>query len=153
MRISHLSLLTFLFPCLFFSPSALSAQNVGVLTVEIQNVQQAKGSIQIALFKDPETFTRQDAALYGEILKVEQKKTYHWVLKDLNYGEYALAVFHDLNNNGKLDKNLLGIPKEPYAFARKEPSKWRNPAFGEVSFQFEQAQQRLKVNLEIWKNR
>ncbi len=34
-------------------------------------------------------------------------------------GEYAVAVIQDLNENEKLDKNFLGIPKEPYGFSGK----------------------------------
>ena len=133
--------------------STAYAQEAGGLRVDITNVLHAKGSIQIALFNKAETFPEQDAALYGTIIKVEGLKTYQWVLKKLDYGQYALAVFHDINNNGKLDKSLLGIPKEPYAFARKEPSKWRSPTFGDVDFKFDQPQQKLQVRLETWKNR
>ena len=32
-------------------------------------------------------------------------------------GAYAVAAFHDENGNGKLDRNLLGLPTEPYAFS------------------------------------
>ena len=32
-------------------------------------------------------------------------------------GNYAIAVFHDLNGNGKLDRNLIGLPSEPYGFS------------------------------------
>ena len=33
---------------------------------------------------------------------------------DIPPGTYAIAVFHDENANGKLDKNFLGIPCEGY---------------------------------------
>jgi len=38
-------------------------------------------------------------------------------ISNLESGEYAIAVIQDLNENGKLDKNFLGIPKEPYGFS------------------------------------
>ena len=34
-------------------------------------------------------------------------------------GDYAVAIIQDLNENEKLDKNFLGIPKEPYGFSGK----------------------------------
>lgn len=34
-------------------------------------------------------------------------------------GEYAIAVIQGLNENGKLDKNMPGSPKEPYGFSGK----------------------------------
>ena len=35
-------------------------------------------------------------------------------------GEYAIALFHDINGNGKLDmkmNNLIGLPAEKYGFS------------------------------------
>lgn len=32
-------------------------------------------------------------------------------------GAYALVVFHDLNDNGKIDHNVLGLPAEPLGFS------------------------------------
>ena len=32
-------------------------------------------------------------------------------------GRYAAIAFHDENGNGKLDKNFLGVPTEPYGFS------------------------------------
>ena len=32
-------------------------------------------------------------------------------------GSYAIAIFHDLNGNAKLDRNLIGLPNEPYGFS------------------------------------
>ena len=32
-------------------------------------------------------------------------------------GRYAVAAFLDANGNGRLDKNFLGLPSEPYGFS------------------------------------
>ena len=37
---------------------------------------------------------------------------------DLPPGRFAVAVFHDENENDELDVNFIGIPKEGYAFSR-----------------------------------
>lgn len=36
------------------------------------------------------------------------------VFTNIDEGEYAIKVFHDENNNKKIDRNFLGIPKEGY---------------------------------------
>src|SRR5262245_49789263 len=38
-------------------------------------------------------------------------------INDVPYGDYGVAVFHDENSNGKMDKYVLGIPLEPYGFS------------------------------------
>jgi len=44
-------------------------------------------------------------------------QTLVYTFKDVPIGTYAIAIIHDTNSNGKLDKNFLGIPKEGYAFS------------------------------------
>jgi uncharacterized protein (DUF2141 family) len=39
------------------------------------------------------------------------------VLTNLDPGQYTIILFHDENGNGKLDKNALGVPTEPYGFS------------------------------------
>jgi uncharacterized protein (DUF2141 family) len=73
------------------------------------------------------------------------------VIPDLPYGAYAFAVFQDENENNALDKNLFGVPVEPYAFSKIPPSKWRLPKFEEVKFSIREPRQSLTVRLEKWK--
>jgi uncharacterized protein (DUF2141 family) len=49
--------------------------------------------------------------------------------KDLPPGEYAAVAFQDVNGNGKLDKNFLGIPKEPYGFSNSARGSAGPPKF------------------------
>ena len=70
---------------------------------------------------------------------------------NLKFGTYAIAIFHDLNSNGELDKNVLGIPAEPYAFSNKPKSKWRVPRFHEVKFDFTENGQKLNTKLAKWR--
>ena len=38
-------------------------------------------------------------------------------IEDLPAGEYALVVYYDENENERLDRNFIGIPKEPLGFS------------------------------------
>jgi uncharacterized protein (DUF2141 family) len=49
-------------------------------------------------------------------------------------GRYAAKAFHDVDGDGEMDMNLMGIPTEPFAFsnnapARGGPAKWSAAAF------------------------
>ncbi|UUZ49269.1 DUF2141 domain-containing protein [Massilia sp. B-10] len=56
------------------------------------------------------------------------------MFKDLPEGEYAFAVYHDANANGQMDKNLLGIPTEDYAFNNNAVGKMGPPKFEAAKF-------------------
>lgn len=50
---------------------------------------------------------------------------------DVPPAEYAVAVHHDANSNGKLDANFLGIPKEGYGMSNDPRPRFRAPRFSE----------------------
>lgn len=53
---------------------------------------------------------------------------------DLEAGEYAVAVFADLNGNGALDSNFIGIPVEPVGMSRDAQGRFGPPKFADAVF-------------------
>lgn len=56
------------------------------------------------------------------------------IFKDIPAGIYAVSIFHDKNDNGKMDTNVIGIPKEDYACSNDAygfmgPPKWDDAKF------------------------
>ena len=49
-------------------------------------------------------------------------------------GRYAIKVFHDANNNKKLDTNMLGIPKEQWGTSNNVKASLAPPDFGKMLF-------------------
>lgn len=48
-------------------------------------------------------------------------------------GAVAIAVAHDENGNGQLDKNFFGVPVEPYGFSRDAMRTFGPPSFDEAA--------------------
>ena len=109
--------------------------------VNVKGVEELKGSMFIAVFDDPASFPEFGKQYREMVLPVRSKELSH-TFKDLPNHTYAVAVFHDINDNGILDKNALGIPLEPYGFSRNARARFSAPAF-------EDAKIELKNNLEI----
>jgi uncharacterized protein (DUF2141 family) len=88
----------------------------GDLTIEVSGVTPGRGQIYLAVYDRPDTFPTAGQQRTGQILDSSgQSLIVHF--KDLPPGEYAAVAFQDVNGNGILDKNFLGIPKEPYGFS------------------------------------
>jgi uncharacterized protein (DUF2141 family) len=66
---------------------------------------------------------------------------------NLPRGDYAVAVFHDENMNGRLDKNIFGIPKEGYGFSNNPKKSMGPPKFTDVKFQLSQPEKALEIKL------
>ena len=135
---------------LIYAFSLFLGNNAGVLVVKVANVQENKGCIRMAIYKDEKSFLSENQSLQAGVLlpKPDVEPAFH--THALPYGHYAVAIYHDVNNNGKLDKNALGIPTEPYAFSNNPKVKWRSPRFGETAFFFGEGQKEITVALKRW---
>lgn len=69
------------------------------------------------------------------------------VIGALDPGVYALVVFEDLNKNGILDQNKLGIPQEPFGFSKAKLGLFGPPSFEKASFAFP-AENDIEVQLK-----
>jgi uncharacterized protein (DUF2141 family) len=94
----------------------LHAADAADLTVTVENIQMRQGSIRIALFTETMEFPDPSSSMRSVILSAD-KPAVTTTFDDLVPNDYAIAVYHDVNDNGQLDRNFLGIPKEPYGFS------------------------------------
>jgi uncharacterized protein (DUF2141 family) len=123
---------------------AASHARAADLTVHIDNVKAAGGKIEIALYNSAGAFMKTAVGVSSTAATSAANTV---VLKDLPAGEYALAVFHDANSNGKLDKNLFGMPSEDYAFSNNALGKMGPPSFEQARFTLPDGGASMRVNL------
>ena len=100
------------------------------LTIEVNGIRSGDGRLFVAVHA-PETKDTFPAGA-GMVAGFEQRArtgAIRFVLRDLPPGRYAVNAFHDENDNGELDANLLGIPSEGYGFANDPPSTFGPPDF------------------------
>lgn len=97
------------------------------LTVTISNIPNNKGELYIGLFNDADNFPNKDNT-YKYVI-VQAMKGSVSVSFDVPYGNYAVSVFHDANENGILDTNFLGAPTEYYGFSNNARSTFSAPSF------------------------
>ncbi len=92
--------------------SGFSAQ----IEVIIENIKTDNGTLYIALYKAGPDFPDKEKRLDGGPVEIKDKKA-SIKFNNLLAGSYAISTHHDLNSNRKVDKNFLGMPKEPYGFS------------------------------------
>jgi uncharacterized protein (DUF2141 family) len=84
------------------------------VSVLVTGVQGAEGVVRCALFDAPEGFPfgTNEAKALQRVYSEPGWGQAGCVFRDLAQGTYAIAVYHDRNENGILDTNLFGVPKE-----------------------------------------
>lgn len=125
------------------SCSKLSAQDVS-LTVQIEKLKKLEGKVMIAVYDKEDSFL--DQAVTGGIVAATANSV-SYSFSDLEEGVYAISIFHDVNGNGKLDTNFVGIPTEPYAFSNNAKGMFGPPNFADCKFEFNGSKQQLIISL------
>jgi len=98
------------------------------LTVEVQHVFPNAGPVMVAVYDKAEDFPAPQKGLAGQAVEA-QGESAEAIFHGLAPGRYAVAVYQDLNRNGKLDKNFLGLPTEPYGFSKDARGSFGPPSF------------------------
>ena len=130
--------------CLITPILSASLANAADLTLQIDDVKSSDGLLMIAVYNSADTFLKKPITGVRTQATKEGKSV---VVKDLPAGEYALVVYHDVNQNGKLDKNMLGIPTEDYAFSNNAMGNMGPPTFEAAKFKVAEAGATAKVSL------
>lgn len=65
-------------------------------------------------------------------------------------GDYAIALLHDENDNGKADRTLGMIPREGYGFSRDAKVRMGPPKFRDAVFAHGAEAQKLTIKMRYW---
>ncbi|MEJ2205831.1 MAG: DUF2141 domain-containing protein [Gemmatimonadota bacterium] len=101
-----------------------------MLTVTIRGAEMGEGLMRIAIFDDPDRFTETPSA--SGVVPVNGGEVI-WQVEVLP-GRYAIAVIHDRDRNGELNRNFIGMPREPYGFSNDARGRTGPPSFEDASF-------------------
>jgi uncharacterized protein (DUF2141 family) len=113
---------------------SLGAAAQGKIVADISNFENTKGTCRACLFDNAASFTGERGAPYRCVEVPVANKKVQAVFDNVPAGTYALFVLHDANNNKKMDKNFVGIPKEGYGASRNKLPFAAAPTFGDNKF-------------------
>ena len=117
----------------------------GDLVVILEEVRSAKGEVRFALFDRADQFPRGENLASKDVPAVHPSVTVRF--RDLKPGDYAVAVHHDENGDGKMNTNFIGYPYEGFGFSNNARVIFLPPTFETAAFEIESEDKtvRLKV--------
>jgi uncharacterized protein (DUF2141 family) len=104
----------------------------GSIHVRFHGMKSDQGVVRIALFNATTPFPS-DKPFKGYVAFITNGEA-SIEMNNIPYGEYAIAAFHDENNNEKLDRNIVGIPTEGYGFSNNARGILGPPSFESSKF-------------------
>ena len=111
--------------------AGLAADSDASLTVTVEGLAP-QGAVMMALFVDEANWNGGDPV---EGRRVEVSASSITVeFGSLPAGDYAIRFYHDVDGDGELDTNLMGIPSEPFGFSNDArgnfgPASWADSVF------------------------
>lgn len=139
----------FLFLCIvWLSLIGMSGHGKGTLEVRIDGLRNTKGQVLVSLYNRPEGFLNDDSAIFqsraidginGERVSVR--------FENLDYGNYAIAVLHDENRSGNMEKKFLLLPEEGYALSNNINPGLTVPSWQECKLTLESEKKTIELQL------
>lgn len=104
----------------------------GDLAVTVGNTYEVLGDIRIAIYDSPDAFEADGPPVAAMVMRLSQPQA-RMTVGPLPQGRYAVRVFQDINRNGKIDRNMLGIPSEPFGFSNDAMGSMGPPSFDQAA--------------------
>ncbi|MEO9477967.1 MAG: DUF2141 domain-containing protein [Cyclobacteriaceae bacterium] len=108
------------------------SQDSTTLKVVVKNFESGSGTVKIALYNSEETYMGK--AFFAGHKPLDGKSEVELKLGKIPVGKYTFSIYHDENDNNKLDTNLIGIPTEDYAFSNNADGRFGPPNYKECEF-------------------
>lgn len=128
-------------------PLGFSADAVGEISVEINGLKNSDGFVMVSLFADADAFPIKPEKAYKKLRGKINSKMAQVQFVDVPHGEYAIAVYHDENTNGKLDTNFIGIPNEGLGSSNDARGRFGPPKFIDAKFRLNEDQKNLSITV------
>lgn len=130
-----------------FSGDSQPGAKTGTLTVVVDGCPSDKGFARIALVNSIEGYKDSAKAFMSKKVQVSKGKAMH-DFKDVPFGEYAVTVYHDENDNNKLDKSIFGKPTEAYGFSNNARGLIGRPDYKKAAFVLDKAVMTVTIHVE-----
>jgi uncharacterized protein (DUF2141 family) len=129
---NKMKLLNTLLTVTLLSTALCVSATTSQLNVTFKHIEKNEGNLMVALYNSKANYKGEGSPVqYASVPASAQKVSY--TFKDLEKGTYAIKLFHDVNNNGKMDTNMFGIPQEGYGFSNNV-GKFGEPDFIDAAF-------------------
>lgn len=118
------------------------------LSITARKFHGARGNAAIAIYSSADGFPDAPEKAVRKVLAPIVDDSATAVINDLEPGTYAVVVLHDENGNGKMDKSLIGRPKEGYGVSNNaRPRAFGPPSFRDAAFVLDSSGRKLVIDI------
>jgi uncharacterized protein (DUF2141 family) len=121
---------------LIASASSSGAASDAGIRVVVKGLRTNDGRVGCALFNGPDGFPRHRTKAYRHMVAEKHDNVGVCDFTGVPAGTYAVTILDDTNMNGKMDFNMIGLPKKGYGFSNDAKATLSPPSFSAASFTY-----------------
>jgi len=120
------------------------SQSESIVTISVTNIKTHDGFIAAAIY---------DENGWGDASLAVSREPVHGDTVSLTLtvpgpGRYGIRLFHDVDGNGELNANIMGIPTEPFGFSNNAPLQFGPPSFKAAAFDVDSSGAAQTISLQ-----
>lgn len=130
------------------APACIGPASDMWINLTVDRVRNSKGLITATLYpNEPKRFLVKNGSLYVASTQAVSGQT-RFCLFVPRAGAYAIAIYHDEDSSGKINRGgLFGIPTEAVGFSNNPTILFGPPSLRSVRIDIQQANQSATINL------
>ena len=133
---------------LVVAPSPVFSESTGKLVIDISGFPSSDGFAMVAVNNSEESYKGGEDTAVAKTKTLLVDRKVQVIFTNLPYGWYGVSIYHDENNNGEMDKNAMGIPKEAYAFSNNAKGFFGKPAYKKIKFELNSAEKQIAIKMD-----
>ncbi|MDZ4139083.1 MAG: DUF2141 domain-containing protein [Erythrobacter sp.] len=130
--------------------AAASPALAGDVVISVTDLRSSKGVVRACMTTREDIFPRciKDPTAHRTV--VPAGETIEIRFSGVKPGDYAIALLHDENDNGKADRAMGMMPKEGYGFSRDAPVRMAPPKFKDAVLKIEEGLSRVSIRMRYF---
>ena len=124
--------------------------SAGTITITVTDLRNSDGVVRACMTTVQSVFPRciRDPKSHRTVVRAGNTVTIRF--DNVEPGEYAIALLHDENEDGKANRVLGMAPKEGYGFSRDAPVHMAPPAWDDAVFKVGREGQRMTIRMRYF---
>ena len=127
--------------------AAAAPAQAGEVVITVTDLRSTKGVVRACMTTRADVFPKCAKDPNAHRTVVPAGKVVEIRFTGVKPGQYAIALLHDENNNGKADRALGMMPKEGFGFSRDAPVRMAPPKYADAVFPVESRDLSLTIKM------
>ncbi|MFO0998874.1 MAG: DUF2141 domain-containing protein [Planctomycetaceae bacterium] len=116
------------------------------VAVHVTGLKDKTSNLYVAVFDSEKGFPKPEHSRTTTTIPVDAESV-EFSLSLPDSSTTGIAIFQDLNGDGKLTKNGFGLPTEPYGFSNNARSTFGPPSFSQASFEVSEKTSPIEITV------